>query len=171
MMKYHYGNKLNQCWIKLEVTLIIKLIELINIYKFREIYILNTNISYILILFFFTFIQNFNIKLCKKDLLNTFQIYKDDEENLKKTIIDCLGINEFNDELHNKFFQILKGDEQKDQMEIINELIKEKENIPQFVSIFIEKKKEERIAAEQAEQAKQAKQAKQAQDTEQNDAE
>ena len=56
-------------------------------------------------------------------------------------------------------------------MEIINELIKEKENIPQFVSIFIEKKKEERIAAEQAEQAKQAKQAKQAQDTEQNDAE
>merc|ERR1712228_208019 len=96
------------------------------------------------------YLITFSIKTSKRNLLNMFEIYKDDEDNLKKAIIDCLGVDSFNDEIHNKLFGALKGEEQKDKMGSIDEMVKEKENIEEFVINFIKQKEHERLAAEQA---------------------
>lgn len=65
-----------------------------------------------------------------------FMIYKEDEDGMKKVIADCLGADEFNDEVHGKLVEALNGDEQKDQMDCIEEMVKEKENIKDFISAF-----------------------------------
>ena len=65
-----------------------------------------------------------------------FMIYKEDEDGMKKAIADCLGADEFNEEVHGKLVEALNGDEQKDQMECIEEMVKEKENIKDFISAF-----------------------------------
>ena len=87
-----------------------------------------------------------------------FEIYKEDEddENLKKAIIDCLGVDTFNEEIHNKYIDAFKGDEQKDKMECIDELTKEKQGIKQFIESFIKQKEEERRFAEEEAKAKEA---------------
>lgn len=91
----------------------------------------------------------------------TFEIYKEDEndeedENLKKAITDCLGVDTFNEEIHNKYLDAFKGDEQKDKMECIDELTAEKQDIKQFVASFIKQKEEERRLAEEEAKAKEA---------------
>eukprot|EP00488_Nonionellina_sp_1-RS-2012_P002547 TRINITY_DN4978_c0_g1_i1.p2 TRINITY_DN4978_c0_g1~~TRINITY_DN4978_c0_g1_i1.p2 ORF type:complete len:124 (+),score=43.06 TRINITY_DN4978_c0_g1_i1:496-867(+) len=80
------------------------------------------------------YLKKFSIKSHKKELLETLKIYKDDDDNLKKVIIDCLGIDTFNEEIHSTLFDSLKSEEQQLQMNAINELVKDKEDIKQFVS-------------------------------------
>jgi len=107
------------------------------------------------------YLQGYSIKLSKKELLATFEIYKEDEndeedENLKKAITDFLGVDTFNEEIHNKYLDAFKGDEQKDKMECIDELTAEKQDIKQFVASFIKQKEEERRLAEEEAKAKEA---------------
>ena len=63
-------------------------------------------------------------------------IYKEDEEGMKKAIADCLGAEAFNEEVHGKLLEALNGEEQKDQMESIELMLREKENIKEFVATF-----------------------------------
>jgi len=104
------------------------------------------------------YLQKYSIKLSKKELLGAFEIYKEDEddENLKKAIMDCLGVDTFNEEIHNKYIDAFKTDEQKNKMECIDELTKEKEDIKQFIESFIKQKQEERRLAEEEAKAKEA---------------
>merc|ERR1712129_277919 len=95
-------------------------------------------------------LESFSIKTSKRSLLDTLELYKEEPDNLKKAIWDCLGVDSFNDELHTKLFDGLMGEEQKDKMESINQLVNEKNNINQFVTDFIKQKEDERIATEQA---------------------
>merc|ERR1712008_456407 len=88
-------------------------------------------------------------KTSKRALLNTLELYKEEPDNLKKAICDCLGVDSFNDELHTKLFDGLMSEEQKDKMESINQLVNEKNDINQFVTDFIKQKEDER-SAEQA---------------------
>merc|ERR1712129_428912 len=95
-------------------------------------------------------LESFSIKTSKRSLLDTLELYKEEPDNLKKAICDCLGVDSFNDELHTKLFDGLMGEEQKDKMESINQLVNEKNDINQFVADFIKQKEDERVAAEQA---------------------
>merc|ERR1712129_377792 len=96
------------------------------------------------------YLESFSIKTSKRSLLATLELYKEEPDNLKKVICDCLGVDSFNDELHTKLFDGLMSEEQKDKMESINQLVNEKNDINQFVTDFIKQKEDERKAAEQA---------------------
>merc|ERR1712129_547065 len=96
------------------------------------------------------YLESFSIKTSKRSLLATFELYKEEPDNLKQAICDCVGVDSFNDELHTKLFDGLMSEEQKDKMESINQLVNEKNDINQFVTDFIKQKEDERLAAEQA---------------------
>ena len=78
-----------------------------------------------------------SIKASKKELLATFEIYKEEEDDLKQAIVDCLGADSFNEEMHSKLLESLKGDEEKEQMEAIEEMVQQKEDIKPFIAGFI----------------------------------
>merc|ERR1719474_409765 len=97
-----------------------------------------------------SYLETFSVKESKKELLSTFMIYKEDEEGMKKAIADCLGAEAFNEEVHGKLLETLNGEEQREQMESIEVMVKEKENVKEFVAAFIKRKTDERQAAEEA---------------------
>jgi len=97
-----------------------------------------------------SYLQTFSVKESKKDLLQMFMIYKEDEDGMKKAISDCLGADSFNEEVHGKLVEALSGDEQKDQMEAVEEMVKEKANIKEFIATFTKQKADERLEAEEA---------------------
>jgi len=115
------------------------------------------------------YLESFSIKTSKRALLDTLELYKEEPDNLKKAICDCLGVDSFNDELHTKLFDGLMSEEQKDKMESINQLVNEKNDINQFVTDFIKQKEDERIAADQAAKEKEiADQQKEEEDDDEN---
>lgn len=106
------------------------------------------------------YLEKCSIKASKKELLAMFEIYKEKEEEedvgLKQALADCLGAEAFNEEIHSKLLESIKGDEQKEQMEAIEEMVQQKEDIKTFIAGFIKRKEEERVAAEEAARAKEA---------------
>merc|ERR1712129_678796 len=110
------------------------------------------------------YLESFSIKTSKRALLDTLELYKEEPDNLKKAICDCLGVDSFNDELHTKLFDGLMSEEQKDKMESINQLVNEKNDINQFVTDFIKQKQDERLAEQAAKEKKIADQQKEEED-------
>eukprot|EP00485_Elphidium_margaritaceum_P002357 CAMPEP_0202688110 /NCGR_PEP_ID=MMETSP1385-20130828/3646_1 /ASSEMBLY_ACC=CAM_ASM_000861 /TAXON_ID=933848 /ORGANISM="Elphidium margaritaceum" /LENGTH=562 /DNA_ID=CAMNT_0049343005 /DNA_START=82 /DNA_END=1770 /DNA_ORIENTATION=+ len=102
-----------------------------------------------------SFLQAVRVNDAKKQLLKLLETTRENEEELKQVIVDCLGVDTFEEELYSEYITVLQGEDLTQKMNVIDELLKEKENIQEFITDFVQRKEEQTLKDAQEQQQEQ----------------